>query len=156
MIVSPQSLALKNWHQGSPPTYRWGDHPQGPGASIGSRQWDDHYPQGPNFGSRLLHPSQEHRQSRSRSVCPVLQSWNKQNFVKLPNKKQMRHVHCAMPEPCKNHSDCLYVMVPRLYWCDSKMIDNQPNDGEDEDEELESLRHGNCLLLVRVGLVLIP
>ena len=30
------------------------------------------------------------------------------------------------------------------------MIDNLPsvNDGEDEDEEVESLRHGNCLLLV--------
>ena len=72
-----------------------------------------------------------------------------------------------MKEPCKNHSDCLYVMVPRVYWCDWEMIVNLPsvNDGEDEDEEDESLRHGNCLLLVafglglllvRVDLVLIP
>ena len=64
-----------------------------------------------------------------------------------------------MPEPCKNHSDCLYVMVPSLYWCDCEMIDNLPsvNDGEDEDEEVESLRHGNCLLLVNWSdLVLIP
>ena len=54
-----------------------------------------------------------------------------------------------MPEPCKNHSDCMYVMVARLYWCDCKMIDNLPsvNDEEDEDEEVESLLHANCLLL---------
>ena len=45
----------------------------------------------------------------------------------------------------------MYVMVPRLYWCDCEMIDSLPsvNDGEDEDEELESLRHGNCLFLVQ-------
>ena len=54
---------------------------------------------------------------------------------------------------CQNHSDCLYVMVPRLYWCDCEMIDSLPsvNDGEDEDEEVESLRHGNCLLLDAFG-----
>ena len=84
----------------------------------------------------------------------------------------MHIAHCAMKEPCKNHSDCLYVMVPRVYWCDWEMIVNLPsvNDGEDEDEEEESLHHGNCLLLdafglglglgrvhlVRVDLVLIP
>ena len=61
----------------------------------------------------------------------------------------------------------MYVMVPRLYWCDCEMIDSLPsvNDGEDEDEEEERLHHGNCLLLVafglglllvRVDLVLIP
>ena len=35
-------------------------------------------------------------------------------------------------------------------WCDCDMIENPPraNDGEDEDEEVESLRHENCLLLV--------
>ena len=44
-----------------------------------------------------------------------------------------------MPEPCKNHSDCLYVMVPILYCCDCEIIENLPsvNDGEDEDEEVE-------------------
>ena len=41
-------------------------------------------------------------------------------------------------------------MVPRLYWCDCEMIDSLPsvNDGEDEDEEIEGLHHGNSLLLV--------
>ena len=76
----------------------------------------------------LLHPPQEHPQSRSRSV---LQCWNKQN---------------------------------------KQMIDDLPsvNDGEDEDEEIEGLHHGNSLLLVwtwtwtvifhlvRVDIVLIP
>ena len=39
-------------------------------------------------------------------------------------------------------------MLPRLYWCDCDMIENPPsvNDGEDEDEEVESLHHENCLL----------
>ena len=49
-------------------------------------------------------------------------------------------------EPCQGHSDCLYVMVARPYWCDGEVMDNLPNiyDGEDEDEEAESLLHGNC------------
>ena len=50
-------------------------------------------------------------------------------------------------EPCQGHSDCLYVMVARPYWCDCEVMDNLPNiyDGEDEDEEAESLHHGNDL-----------
>ena len=67
-------------------------------------------------------------------------------------------------EPCKNHSD---VTVPRLYWRNCDMIENPPsvNDGEDEEEEVESLRHEGCLLgylalelghLVQSRLVMIP
>ena len=54
-------------------------------------------------------------------------------------------------------------MLPRLYWCDCDMIENPPsvNDGEDEDEEVESLHHQSCLLFVtstwfKVNLVVIP
>ena len=40
-------------------------------------------------------------------------------------------------------SDCLCVMVPRLYWCDCELIDNLPNVnvGAEEYEEVESLHH---------------
>ena len=65
---------------------------------------------------------------------------------------------------------CMYVTKQRLHWCDCEMIDDLPsvNDGEDEDEEIEGLHHGNSLLLVwtwtwtvifhlvRVDIVLIP
>ena len=54
-------------------------------------------------------------------------------------------------EPCQGHSDCLYVMVARPYWCDCEVMDNLPNiyDGEDEDEEADSLHHGNCFIWVQ-------
>ena len=50
-------------------------------------------------------------------------------------------------------------MVLRLYWCDCDIIENPPsvNDGEDEDKEVESLRHESCLPFVtwfRVDLLL--
>ena len=53
-------------------------------------------------------------------------------------------------EPCQGHSDCLYVMVARPFWCDCEVMDYLPNiyDGEDEDEEAESLHHGNCFISI--------
>ena len=53
-------------------------------------------------------------------------------------------------EPCQGHSDCLYVMVARPFWCDCEVMDYLPNiyDGEDEDEEAESLLHGSCCFRV--------
>ena len=63
----------------------WANMKQG---GLSHQHMNDHSPHVHSPWNRLLHPlPQQRRQSRSRNACPVLQCWNKQNFV----KQQLRH-----------------------------------------------------------------